>query len=203
MDRVIEKKKGLKKKHYPYIIGGVCLLGILGWILLGDHSSKLKVEKKGLTIAAVESNPFNDYIRLNGQVQPGSLIQISAMETGIIDEKFIEEGATVRKGDIILRLKNPNLSLAILDSEAQLAEKQNFLRNTQVTMEQEKLNLRQELLAVQLDMARKKRAWEQNESLYKEKLVARETYLQAQEDYEYAHNRMQLITDRQRQDSIY
>ena len=137
MDRVIEKKKGLQKKHIPYIAGGLCLIGIVCWLAFGDHSSKLRVDKKGLLIATVESNPFNDYIRLNGQVQPGSVIQISALESGIIDEKFIEEGATVKKGDIILRLKNPNLSLAILDSEAQLAEKQNFLRNTQVTMEQE------------------------------------------------------------------
>ncbi|MEG1186962.1 MAG: HlyD family efflux transporter periplasmic adaptor subunit [Bacteroidales bacterium] len=203
MDRIIEKKKGLTKKHLPYLIGGGVLLLIAGWIGLGDHSSKLKVEKKGITIAKVESNPFNDYIRLNGQVQPGSLIQISAIESGIIDEKLIEEGATVKKGDVIVRLTNPSLSLAILDSEAQLAEKQNFLRNTQVTMEQERLNLRQELLAVQLETSRKKRAYEQNESLYKEKLIARETYLQAKEDYEYARDKMQLIIDRQKQDSIY
>lgn len=203
MDRIIEKKKGIQKKHIPYIAGSALLLFILGWFLFGDHSSRLRVEKKGLTVVTVEEGDFNDYIRLNGQVQPGSLIQISAVESGIIDEKLIEEGTMVKKGDIILRMKNPNLSLAILDSEAQLAEKQNFLRNTQVTMEQEKLNLSQELLTVQLDMIRKKRAFEQQQSLFREKLVARESYLQAQEDYEYAQNKMRLILNRQKQDSIY
>ncbi|MGL4292933.1 MAG: efflux RND transporter periplasmic adaptor subunit, partial [Bacteroidales bacterium] len=151
----------------------------------------------------VERNVFNDYIRVTGQVLPGSLVQVSAVESGIIDQKLIEEGAFVKKGDVIVRLKNPGLSLTILDSEAQLAEKQNFLRNTQVTMEQERLSLRQERLAALLEAARKKRAFEQNEVLFRERLIAREVFLQAEEDYEYARGKMNLIIERQKQDSIY
>ncbi|MDO5570205.1 MAG: efflux RND transporter periplasmic adaptor subunit [Bacteroidales bacterium] len=203
MDRKIEKKKGIQKKHIPYIIAGTIFLFLISWMVFGDRSSKMRVEKNAVTIAQVEKNPFNDYIRLNGQVQPGSLIQISALESGIIEQKLIDEGSTVKKGDVILKLNNPNLSLSILDSEAQLAEKQNFLRNTQVTMEQEKLNLKQELLSIQLENRRKKRAFEQNSALYNDKLIAKETYLQAKEDYEYSKNKMQLIIDRQKQDSIY
>ena len=203
MDRIIEKKKGIGKKELLYIIPGILITILISWIIFGDHSSKLRVDRKVLTVATVESNPFNDYIRLNGQVTPGNVIHISAMESGIVEERLIEEGAIVKKGDVIVRLKNPALSLAILDSEAQLAEKQNFLRNTQVTMEQERLSLRQELLSVQLDVTRKKRAYDQNERLYSEKLIAREDYLQSKEDYEYSRDRMNLIVERQKQDSIY
>ena len=95
------------------------------------------------------------------------------------------------------------MSLSILDSEAQLAEKQNFLRNTQVTMEQEKLRLRQEKLQLDLDIDRKKRKYEQYNRLYSEKLVSKEEYLQAKEDYEFAQRGRELVLDRQTQDSIY
>ena len=109
----------------------------------------------------------------------------------------------VRRGDVIVRLVNPMLSLTILDSEAQLAEKQNFLRNTQVTMEQEKLNLRKEKLQLDLDVERKRRKSVQYASLYAERLVSEEEYLQAAEDYEFAVKERDLVMERQRQDSIY
>lgn len=132
-----------------------------------------------------------------------SIIQLAPLEGGIVDSLFFEEGAMVKKGDVIVRLSNPNLNISIMDGEAQLAEKQNFLRNTQVTMEQEKLSIRQERLQMELDITRARRKYEQNKSLYDEKLIAHEEYLQAKEDYELSVNRYDLIMERQRQDSIY
>ncbi len=203
MDRKIEKKKGLKKKHIPFIAGGALLLWLVAWLVFGDHSSTLRVEARTVTIEPVQQGVFNDYIRLNGQVQPISIIQLSAIEGGMVDAKLIEEGTMVKKGDVIVRLTNAMLSLSILDSEAQLAEKQNFLRNTQVTMEQEKLNLRREKLQLDLDIERKKRKYEQYQKLYDESLTSREEYLQAKEDYEFGVRQRDLVMERQRQDSIY
>ena len=95
------------------------------------------------------------------------------------------------------------LSLNILDSEAQLAEKQNFLRNTQVTMEQERLTLSKEKLQLDLDIERKRRIYAQYETLYAESLTSKEEFLQAKEDYEFAVRGRDLVMERQRQDSIF
>ena len=203
MDRKIEKKKGLKKGHIPFIIGGALLLSLILWALFGNHSSSLRVEAGRITIETVQKGLFNDYIRLNGQVQPISIIQLSAIEGGMVETKLIEEGTMVKQGDVIARLSNPMLSLSILDSEAQLAEKQNFLRNTQVTMEQEKLNLQREKLQLDMDVERKKRRYEQYQKLYDENLTSTEDYLQAREDYEFGIRQRDLIMARQRQDSIF
>jgi len=203
MDRILEKKKGIQKKHLPYIAGGVVLLVALGWMIFGDHSSKFNADKEKLTIQSVVKSEFNDYIRINGQVQPISTIQLSAIEGGMVAEKVVEEGSMVHKGEVIVRLTNPNLNMSILDSEAQLAEKQNFLRNTQVTMEQDKLNLSKEKLQYDLDVERKKRKYDQYQTLYNEKLASREDYLQAKEDYEFAVKNRDLVIQRQKQDSIY
>ncbi|MDR3219188.1 MAG: HlyD family efflux transporter periplasmic adaptor subunit [Dysgonamonadaceae bacterium] len=203
MDIILEKKKGIQKKHIPYIIVGVVLLAAFGWLIFGNHSSKFNVERNKVMMQAATKGEFNDYIRVNGQVQPINTVQLSAIEGGMVAEKVVEEGAMVSRGEVIIRLTNPMLSLNILDSEAQLAEKQNFLRNTQVTMEQERLNLRKEKLQLDLDIERKKRKYEQYKKLYEEKLTSKEEYLQAKEDYEFAIKGSELVIERQKQDSIF
>lgn len=176
---------------------------LLIWIIFGNHASTLRVDAASLNIADVTFGKFNDYIRLNGQVQPISVVQLSPEEGGIVQEKVVEEGAHVKKGDVILRLSNSNLDLQILNAESELAEKQNLLRNTQVTMQQDKLNNETEKVQLDIDTRRKQRTYLQYERLYKERLISREEYLQAKEDYEVAQKKHGLITERLVQDSIY
>ena len=202
MDIQLEKKKGLQKKHIPYVAGGVLFVILLGWIIFGDHASTLKVDARGISIGNVTREQFNDFFRMDGQVQPITVVQLSPEEGGIVQEKVVEEGAQVKKGDIIVRLSNSNLDLQILNAEAELAEKQNFLRNTQVTMEQDKLTNQMEKLQYDMDMNRARRSFNQQEQLYKENLIAKEDYLKAKEDFELASQKHALITERLRQDSI-
>ena len=82
MDRVLEKKKGLQKKHLPYIGGGVVLLLIAGWLVFGDHSSSLKVDRRMLTIGTAQRGQFNDNVSVNGSVLPITTVQISPLESG-------------------------------------------------------------------------------------------------------------------------
>lgn len=203
MDIQIEKKKGIQRKHLPYLIGATVLLVAISWLIFGSRRNQLNIDSRTLSIQQTTKGQFNDFIRVNGQVQPINTIQLSAVEGGMVAEKLVEEGAMLKAGQVIIRLNNPMLNLNILDSEAQLAEKQNFLRNTQVTMEQERLSLKKEKLQLDLDINRKKRKYEQYQQLFSQNLTSKEEYLQAKEDYEYAVNSRQLVIERQKQDSIY
>ena len=203
MDRIIEKKRGLQKKHIPYIAGGIFVLIVLLWILFGNHQSTLQVDEEDITISNVTQGEFKDYVRLNGTVIPIQVVRISPEEGGIVMEKVAEEGQKVKKGDVIIRLSNSNLDLQILNAEAELAEKQNLLRNTQVAMQQDKLNNETEQATLEMDVVRKRRAFEQNERLYKEKLISKETYLQAKEDYDLAKKKQTLIGERLKKDAQY
>ncbi len=206
MDKIIEKKKGLAaaftRKSLPYWGLGLLAIFIL-WLVLRDGSPTLRVNGDSLTINEVTRGEFNDYIRVSGQVQPMTTVQISPQEGGVVEKIIIEEGSHVRAGDEILRLSNDNLDLQILNSEAELAEKENILRNTLISMEQQKLSLRQDQLQLQSDVNRLRRKYLQNKSLYKEKLIAREDYLTSKEDYELAAGKLQLVKDRAKQDSLY
>ena len=206
MDRVIEKKKGIRavfrKKNIPYFLAGVFVIFVL-WLLLRDKSSTLKVDANTVTIGDVRLGEFDDYVRVSGQVQPITVVQVSLLEGGVVEEKLIEEGSMVKKGDVLVRLSNNTLGLQILQSEADLAEQENFLRNTTVTMEQEKLDLEKQRLEYTIDTERKKRKYEQYRRLDEDGLVAHEEYLQAKEDYELAVKSLELVIARQAQDSIY
>lgn len=202
MDRQIEKKSFLRRYAW-YIAAAAALAALLVWIVLGTTANTMTVDATDITISDVTRGKFDDYVRLNGQVLPIQVVQISPEEGGIVREKVVEEGTRVRKGDVILRLSNSNLDLQILNAEAELAEKQNLLRNTQVAMQQDRLNNRTEQATLDTDCDRKRRAYEQNARLYKERLISKEVYLQSREDYKLAHRKQSLISQRLKQDSLY
>lgn len=112
------------------------------------------MDRNTLNIQPVMVGLFNDYIRVNGQVLPIRTVQLSVTEGGMVAEKIVEEGTMVKQGEVIVRLTNPMLNLSILDSEAQLAEKQNFLRNTLLDMEQNRLSLKKEQLQFDIEVGR-------------------------------------------------
>ncbi|MGD9929204.1 MAG: efflux RND transporter periplasmic adaptor subunit [Mangrovibacterium sp.] len=189
-------------KHL-YIAGGVLLfLLLLYQILMADHQSVFRAEMDKLTVSTVEDGLFNDYITVIGQVEPITTIYLDAIEGGRVEERQIEEGAMVKKGDVILTLENKQLYQTILNSEAALAEKENYLRNTRISFETELIQSRKNILDNAYRLTRKKRNYEQYKKLYKEDLIPKENYLQAREDFEYETKMLEINKLKARNDSM-
>lgn len=206
MDKIIEKKTGWRRaftmKALPWWIGGLAAVFAV-YLITRPNNKTLRVDKESIMVSTAIRSEFNDYVRISGRVQPMTTIQLSPQEGGIVQTILIEEGSMVKAGDPILILSNDNLDLQILNSEAELAEKENILRNTQIQMEQQKLDVRQNELEYGTQLGRLKRAYEQQKALYEDKLIAREDYLKAEEDYLLAKQKYELIRERSRQDSLY
>ncbi len=203
MDKVLEKKKGIQKKHIFWGLG-ILLVGFLvAKLVFGDHSSVFRAEKDKLSISSVEDGMFNDYITVIGQVEPISTIFLDAEEGGKVEEKLIEEGEMVKKGDVILKLRNNDLNLSIMNSESSMAYQTNELRNTQIQMEQQKIQNKQQLLQIDYEIVRLARNYEQQKSLFDEGLIAREDYLKVEEDYLRTKKNRKLIFMKLIQDSIF
>lgn len=206
MDREIEPKKGLQavfsNKALPWWIGGVVAAFVIYLIARPDVKT-LRVNAETITVNTVKFGEFNDYIRVSGQVQPMTTIQLSPQEGGLVEQIVMEEGSHVNQGDVIVILSNENLDLQILNSEAELAEKENILRNTLISMEQQKLSLQQERLQLNVDVRRAKRDYDSKKALYNDQLIAKEDFLQAEEDYQLALDKLELVKNRARQDSLY
>ncbi|WP_166968066.1 efflux RND transporter periplasmic adaptor subunit [Yeosuana marina] len=200
MDIQLEKKKGLRPKHYGYIALGILLL-FVGWkLLFGNSVSTFRAEKDKLSISEVIDGKFDDYITINGYVAPIATIYMDAYEGGRVTEKLIEEGATVKKGDVILKLENQALYEQILASESNLALKQNDLRSTKLTFDSRQVEGKKSLATAEYDLQRKKRNFEQNQELYNEELISKENYLKSKEDYELSQKQFKIIKLQTEQD---
>lgn len=200
MDIKIQKKKRIQYKHIGFFILGVLLL-FTGWkMVYGNSSKSFKVEKDRISIKEVIHGKFDDYITINGNVAPIMTIYMDAYVGGRVTEKLIEEGASVKKGAIILKLENPNLYEQILGSESNLALKQNDLRSTKLTFDSRQVEGQKALATASHELRRNKRKFEQNEELYKEELISKEVYLTSKEDYELSKKQHEIVKLQTEQD---
>lgn len=203
MDTEIKRRyPRLRKYALPVIIVTAVAIAI-GWAISASKTSSYQADYRNLMVREVTESEFNDYVHLSGRLETGLIVQVSALETGIVDRKFVDEGAMVSEGDIILTLRNPLLRQQILDSESQLAERQNMLRDTELAMEKERLQVKRDILAARTELNRKRRMVEQRKALLDENLTSREEYLTAKEDFDLAKENLRLLEDRLRQDSAY
>ena len=193
MDIQLEKKKGLRPKHYGYIALGLLLLFLAYQLIFATSVSTFRTEKDKLSIADVTQGKFDDYITINGNVAPIATIYMDAYEGGRVEEKLIEEGAMVKKGDIILKLDNINLYEQILQSESGLALKQNDLRSTKLTFDSRQVEGRKSLATASTELQRLKRNFEQNEALFEEELISKEEYQLSKENYELSKKQFDIV----------
>lgn len=202
MDRVIEKKKGIRKKHLPYIGGGVIIIALILYLIFYNRSSTLNVDHEKLTIETVIKGQFDDYITVVGQVEPITTIYLDALESGRIVERYIEEGELVKKGDIILKMENRELYQTILLSESSLAEKENYLRTARINFEIDRIQSKRNLLENKLRLSKASRKFEQNKKLYQNEFISREDYLQSEEDFNYEKELLEINKQKAVSDSL-
>ncbi|CAM4118413.1 efflux RND transporter periplasmic adaptor subunit [Zobellia roscoffensis] len=193
MDIQLEKKKGLRAKHYGYIALGLLLLFVGYQFLFANSVSTFRTDKEKLSVATVTDGKFDDYITISGNVAPITTIYMDAYEGGRVSEKLIEEGATVKKGDIILKLENINLYEQILQSESNLALKQNDLRSTKLNFDSRQVEGRKSLATASTELQRLKRNFEQNQALFDDELISREEYLTSKENYDLSKKQFEII----------
>lgn len=202
MDRKIEKKKGLTRKMIWYILFGALMVTVLGIIIFGDKSSKYNLDVSRITIEEVKQDVFQDYITVQGTVEPITTVYLDAVEGGRVEEILIEEGNMVKKGDVILRLSNNNLLLEITNGEAGVVRAINELRTVQLTMDQTRVRYKQQIIELETQVTQTKRQYENNKILYEQSHVSREEFDQSRESYLSNRQLLALVKENYRTDSI-
>lgn len=203
MDRKIEKKKWPPKKIAIYSGTALFVLIILYSLVFGDHSRKLNVETERLTISTVKVGPFQEYIPVTGEIEPIETYFLDVSEGGRVVEKFVEEGDFLDIGDPIIRLENPSLALNIMYNEAQVFQTMNSLRGVRLSMEQNSLTLKGNILNLEYDILKQKRVYLNNKKLYEKKLIAEIEYKDSRDDYEYLLHLRDLTLETNNKDSLF
>jgi HlyD family secretion protein len=193
MDRMITKKRW--PKIVMFTSAGIVLLSIILYMTLRTADSRLNVKAERITISLVEKGPFQEYIAIVGKVLPQNTIYLDAVEGGRVEEIFLEAGSIVKGGDPILRLSNTNLLLDIMYREAELFQQSNNLRNTRLSLEQNRLRLNQELAEVDFRLQQARRRYERNEVLFEGKFIPAEKYEDIRDEYEYMQKKKELTVE--------
>ncbi len=203
MDKKIEKKKGLGKKHLWILLVSLVFVLLVFNIFFGDKSSKLNVDASKITIEEVKRDVFQDYIAVQGVVEPIQTIFLDAVEGGRVEEKLREEGSMLKKGDPIIRLSNNNLILEISNNEAAVARAVSELRTARLMMDQQMLNSNIQILERTKQVNKERRAYEKNLLLIKDKHISEEDFMQSKEDYLTSEKLLALFKQNHYNDSLY
>lgn len=203
MDKKIEKKRFTWQK--VALIGGVVVIAayLLFSIWKDAGTSKLNVQAERLMVDTIHQGVFQEFIPVTGVVQPIKTVFIDAVEGGRVEEKFVEDGAMVKKGQSILRLSNPDLQLNYLNQEANTVAQINQIRNTSLLMEQQSLSLREQALDVEFQIDLLSKRTERNKELYQAKAVSRVDFEETQDELEHLYRRQKMLARTISKDSMF
>lgn len=202
MDIQLEKKRFSNQKLL--IIGGaILLIALIVFVILSSMGgSKLNVEKERISINTVEKGVFQENIPVNGIVLPITTIYLDALEGGRVEEKFVEDGAILKKGDPILRLSNTDLELSLINQETQVYNLLTQMQISQNAARQNTINKLNQYTDVESGLIEAKRVYDLNSRLYDKDAIGRQDLIKTQNEYNYQKERMQLSKQILSQDSI-
>lgn len=202
MDRIIEKKKWTKGR-IAAIAAAVLVLFLVVWMLfIRDNRSRLYVDYNQLSIAVVEKGKFQEFIPVDGIVFPRTTIFIDAVQGGIVEEVFVEDGAMLKKGDPILKLANANMELSYMDQETRMYDAINNLANTRISLEQLRYTRQKEITQLNYEIDRLKTDFRRKEQFFKDKLISEKEYEDALRDYNYSLKQLEITLNLRKLDSI-
>ncbi|PTR01526.1 HlyD family secretion protein [Mucilaginibacter yixingensis] len=177
------------------------LLLVAGSIFFTSGTSKLNVDAERITISEIKKGPFQEFIPVNGIVMPVTTIYLDAIEGGRVEEKYVEDGAMLKRGDPILKLANTDLELSLANQQTAVF---NVLTQMQISHDQAQQNTIGKLQTMaDVDNALKEadRIYKLDKNLYAQKAIGLQEYQAAVNAYDYAVRKKKLTTQILKQDS--
>ena len=202
MDRVIKKKKWSAKRIM--LIAGVTLLVLL--IAMSFYftsgKSRLNVNTERITISEIKKGPFKDNIPVNGVVLPLTSIYLDAIEGGRVEEKFVEDGAVMKKGQPILRLSNTDLELSLVNQETSVFNLLTQMQISRNAAQQNTVSKLNQLTDADNLLKEAERVYNLNKTLYAQKAIGLQEFKQSENSYLYQLEKKKLTSQILQQDSV-
>jgi HlyD family secretion protein len=201
VDRIIEKKKWNTKRLLT--IGGITALVLLiaGSIYFTSGKSKLDVDTERITVSEVTKGPFVVTIPVNGVVMPKTTIYLDAVEGGLVEARYVEDGANLKKGDPILKLSNTDLELNLANQETAVYAAQTQMQISQNNALSSTIGKLNQMADVENAYKEAERVYKLDKHLFEQKAIGSQEYQQATNTYNYALSRRKLTQQILKQDT--
>ncbi len=203
MDRIIEKKRWTVKKLATIAAASLFGAFIVYLLFFRDTSSRLYVDSDKMTISTVERGRFQEFIPVDGVVQPVVTIYLDAVFGGRVEEIFQRDGAHLEEGDKILRLSNAQIEMNYMQQENTALEVLDRYQNTRLGLERNLFALERSLadLEYRLDIAKKD--YERKKGFFAKGVISDEEYENAYREYHFAKRHYDIGLRTLQHDSVY
>ncbi len=202
MDRVIKKKKWGRKRILTIAgITGLVALIVLSY-LYTSGKSKLNVDVERITISEVKKGPFQETIPINGVVLPITSIYLDAVEGGRVEERYVEDGAIMKKGDPILRLSNTDLELNLLSQQSNVYNTLTQMQIARNAAQQNTVSKLNQMTDAESELKEAERIYNLDKNLYDQKAIGLQEFKKAENDYNHALEKKKLTEQLLKQDSV-
>lgn len=201
MDRVIEKKTWTTKRILT--IGGIVAVVALiaSSVYFTSGKSRLNVDTERITISEVKKGPFQVTIPVNGVVLPITTIYLDAMEGGRVEEKYVEDGAVMKKGEPIMKLSNTDLELSLSNQETSVFNTLTQMQISKNAADQNTITNQNQMAEVDNALKEAERKYKLNKHLFEEKAIGSQEFAESKNLYDYQVLRKNLTVQIMAKDS--
>ena len=201
MDRIIEKKKWSQNKILTIAAVSALVLFLVYLLFIRDKSSKLYVDRNQLTVATVVADKFQEFIPVDGVVFPKNTFHIDAIQGGVVEAIYAEDGDMLKKGDTLLKLLNTAMELNYMEQETRMLAEINNLQNTRLSLEQNKYIRQKEIVQLQYDIDRTERDFNRKVKLHREEVISDKEFEDADREFAFTLKQLSISLELQRLDS--
>ena len=197
------KKKKFTTSRILMLLGAVLLLALIVYVIISSGGgARLNVQKERISISTAQQGVFQENVPVNGVVLPITTIYLDALEGGRVEEKFVEDGAVLKKGEPILRLSNTDLELSLINQETSVYNLLTQMQISQNAARQNTINRLNQLTDVENSLIEAERLYNLNQRLYEKKAIGRQELIESENNYKYQKQRMELAQQVMKQDTI-
>ncbi|MFT6991427.1 MAG: HlyD family secretion protein [Paraglaciecola sp.] len=201
MDRKIAPQSNLLKRMVVVLIGLSVLALLVYWLFSTPSGKALSVTSDRIAISTVKSGIFEDFIPIRGRVTPAKTVYLDAVEGGRVERILVEDGASLKAGDLIVELSNASLQLSVLGNEARVAEQLNNMRSIELNLEQNRLEHKRNLVDIRYQIKLRTRQVSREQELVKTGAVSQSTFDDTHDTLDWYKSRLALTLESQQSDA--
>jgi HlyD family secretion protein len=192
MDKPVERNRIDRR---ILIAGGAAaaLLLIFLFMRLAPNSNSQTVAADRVTISTVSTGVFEDFLPLRARVTPLITVFLDAVEGGRVDELFVEDGATVVKGQLLAKMSNADLQLSTLARQTEVEQQLNNMRSQELALSQTRLANERALIEANLGERKAQRMYDVQKPLAQKGYVAGKVFNDTVDDLAYQRRRTEVI----------
>jgi HlyD family secretion protein len=184
--------------------GALAVIFIVWQLFVRTGSSRLRVDATRLNTAVVEKGLFSEYYPFDGSVEPATSVYLDVEQGGRVEKIFVEGGAKVQKGDLIMRFDNVSAQRSAIETETRLLETLDTYRNTEFNKATSSLQRQDTLLDLDHQLQDLEAKFRRYDTLMKSpnSPISQEQYETTRDQLKFLKSRRELMAERIRQEEI-